>query len=275
MDYNNMIPELHYYIHRKSTPNWEIDPSLIHFIDITYVVNGEAEYKIGSETYNVKKGDLICIPKNTYRAASTLPDNPIESYAANFFLRNLAGKELTLPIPVISHIGIIPEIISLFHKLSDTWVQKDFGYMLKVRGLLCLILHELLALLLDGNHSIHGDPRIKSSIRYINLHYAEPLSIEIMSEQFHLHPVYYGSLFRETMNMTFRQYLISVRLNYAENMLKSGEYSIGEVALQCGFSDIFYFSRLFKERKGIPPSSLFPLERKKKKAKAITGRFKK
>lgn len=271
MDLNNMIPDLHYYIHRKSTPNWKIDPCVIDFIDITYVVNGVAEYHIGSEVYQVKKGDLICIPRHTYRAAATPPENPIESYAANFFLFDRSGEYLTLPLPVISHIGIIPKLISRFHELSDTWVQKDFGYMLKVRGLLCLILHQILSLLLDSSHLAYEDPRIKNSIRYINLHYSEPLCIDEMAEQFHLHPTYYGSLFRESMGMTFKQYLISVRLNYAENMLKSGEYSIGEVALQCGFSDIFYFSKLFKEKKGIPPSGLFPPERQRSRTKIITG----
>ena len=67
-DFNNMIPELHYYIHRKCTPNWKIDANVIPFIDITYVIDGKAEYNIGGHTYTVKKGDLICIPQNTYRA---------------------------------------------------------------------------------------------------------------------------------------------------------------------------------------------------------------
>lgn len=103
----------------------------------------------------------------------------------------------------------------------------------------------------------------------MSMHYSEPLTIDLMARQFHLHPVYYGSLFREAMGMTFKQYLISLRLNYAENMLKSGEYSVSEVALQCGFSDIFYFSKLFKEKKGIPPSGMFPPERRKKKEDTI------
>ena len=194
----------------------------------------------------------------------------MECYSTNIFLRNQFGQEAYLPVPIISHIGIIPRLISRFHEIHEEWVQKDFGYMLKIRGILCLILYQISNLILNENHLSQEDPRIKSSIRYMSLHYAEPLTIDRMAEQFHLHPVYYGSLFREAMGMTFKQYLISLRLNYAENMLKSGEYSVSEVALQCGFSDIFYFSKLFKEKKGIPPSGMFPPERRKKK-KEITS----
>ena len=46
LDFNNMIPELHYYIHRKCTPNWKIEPHVIPFIDITYVIDGKAEYNL-------------------------------------------------------------------------------------------------------------------------------------------------------------------------------------------------------------------------------------
>jgi len=75
--------------------------------------------------------------------------------------------------------------------------------------------------------------------------------------------VYYGNLFKKALGMTFKQYLISLRLNHAENMLRSGEANVGDAALQSGFSDIYYFSKLFKEKKGIPPSKLLPPERKK------------
>lgn len=198
MDFDNMIPDLQYYIHRKPTPHWEIEASVIPFIDITYIVNGVATYQIGDETCHVKKGDLICIPQNTYRTATTDPENPVESYAANFYLYSQNGEDITLPLPLISHIGIIQKLIDRHQELSDAWVQKDFGYSLKVRGILCLIVHQILSLLLDRNHLTYEDPRIKSSIRYINLHYSDPLCIDDMARQFHLHPIYYGSLFRES-----------------------------------------------------------------------------
>ena len=92
-DFNNMIPELHYYIHRKCTPNWKIDANVIPFIDITYVIDGKAEYNIGGHIYTVKKGDLICIPQNTYRAAVNIPEDLMECYSTNIFLRDQFGQE--------------------------------------------------------------------------------------------------------------------------------------------------------------------------------------
>lgn len=158
LDFNNMIPELHYYIHRKCTPNWKIEPHVIPFIDITYVIDGKAEYNIGGRTYIVKKGDLICIPQNTFRSAVNIPEDLMECYSTNIFLRNQFGQEAYLPVPIISHIGIIPRLISRFHEIHEEWVQKDFGYMLKIRGILCLILYQISNLILNENHLIQEDP---------------------------------------------------------------------------------------------------------------------
>ncbi|MDF2486866.1 MAG: hypothetical protein K0R46_3034, partial [Herbinix sp.] len=43
---DSIIATVDYYNHRTSTPNWCIEDDVINFVDITYVVNGRAEYTI-------------------------------------------------------------------------------------------------------------------------------------------------------------------------------------------------------------------------------------
>jgi AraC-like DNA-binding protein len=51
---------------------------------------------------------------------------------------------------------------------------------------------------------------------------------------------------------------MEIRIEIAKNMLYSGEYSVSQVAEQCGFSDIYYFSKAFKKAVGVNPSILIP-----------------
>ncbi len=264
LDFNNINPEPYYYIHRKCTPTWKIDPAVTNFIDITYVIKGKAEYIIGDQKYHVKKGDLICMPKGIYRNAHSFAEDLMECYSINFFLRDKTGQEITLPLPVITNVGIIPKLISTYHEIQDEWMNQNFGYMMKIRASLCMILYQVINLLLNENNLGQEDPRIKNSIRYMSAHYSEPIAIDTVAELYHLHPVYFGSLFRRSTGITFKQYLISLRLSYAENLLRSGEYTVSEIAIKCGFSDVFYFSKLFKLKKGISPSELFPPEKGQK-----------
>ncbi len=263
VDFDNMIPELHYYIHRTCTSSWKIDPDCIPFIDITYVIAGKARYFIDGTEYVVKKGDLICIPKGTHRAAVSVPEDLMECYSTNLFLRDQKGDDVSLPLDLVSHIGSVPQLISCFHEIHEEWLKREFGYKLKVKASMCLILYHILDLLFNENRISNKDIRIINSIRYMSTHFAEEVSIDTMAALFHIHPVYYGNLFKKNIGITFKQYLISLRLNHAENMLRSGEGNVGDAALQSGFSDIYYFSKLFKEKKGIPPSKLLPTVSKK------------
>jgi AraC-like DNA-binding protein len=44
-----------------------------------------------------------------------------------------------------------------------------------------------------------------------------------------------------------------MRINYAKELIKSGEYSITEIAIISGFCDVSYFSREFKKAIGVTP----------------------
>lgn len=61
-------------------------------------------------------------------------------------------------------------------------------------------------------------------------------------------------LFRQYCGVTPRDYIISARLQEAENLLMFSEHSISRIAEILGYSDEFCFSRQFKSRRGIPPS---------------------
>ena len=56
---DNLVATVDYYNHRISTPTWHISEDLIDFVDISYVVSGQAEYIINAKRYTVTAGDLI------------------------------------------------------------------------------------------------------------------------------------------------------------------------------------------------------------------------
>ena len=58
-------------------------------------------------------------------------------------------------------------------------------------------------------------------------------------------------LFQQVTGLAPQQYLIHLRLNEAKRLL--GTLTVAEVAARVGFSDSFYFSRLFKAKMGVAP----------------------
>lgn len=252
--FNDLVVEVNYFIHRISTPTWLIEESRIDFVDITYIVGGKAEYSVNSVNYPVKAGDLLCIPQGALRSATGFPDDPVESYCVNGRMRLLSGGNIAIPFPVVSHIGLHPEIIDLYRALNAEWLSRDAGYGMRVRATWLMVLQRFFQLLIYKNDPSMVDNRIKKVLRHVIDHYTDPLTVQNMAEFIGLSPWYFGNFFKKETGTTFRQYLTSIRLNHAEDMLRSGEYNVSEVAAACGFSNIFYFCKVFKESRGVTPS---------------------
>ena len=86
---------------------------------------------------------------------------------------------------------------------------------------------------------------------------------------------YLRKLFKKEMGVTPLEYMIRLRMKKAEAMLTAmwtNEYSISEIAEQCGFDDALYFSRVFKKNFGCSPSKFAKSRGKREEAKAGTLR---
>jgi len=251
---DDLSPEIGYFVHRKCTPEWMLIEEVIDSIDIIYVLDGAATYVVEHQNYHLKQGNVLCIPRGSLRSAHTFLDNLMECYSVSFQFFDMTGAEGFLPMPLVSNIGIQPDIISLLGELNNSWLRRNPGYKIKSRALLMLIIVRLYELTLFKEHPIIIDARINKAVRFITDNYYEDLTIERVSEVTGLHPNYFGVLFKESTGLSFRQFLTAIRINYAENLLKGGLHNITEVAARCGFSDVCYFSRVYKKNRGIPPS---------------------
>ncbi len=69
-------------------------------------------------------------------------------------------------------------------------------------------------------------------------------------------PNYLSSLFRREQGKTIKEFVNDLKFAYALRMLKETGYNLSEIAGSCGFEDVSYFSRKFRERYGKPPAEM-------------------
>jgi len=255
-DFDNAVPYIGYFSYRKNTLNWRIEPSITDFADMTYVIGGDAVYIVNGKKIAVSAGDLLCIPEQSSRSAISYSAGTFECFAVNFRMIGIDGEVVSIPLPLLASVGIHEGIISLFKRLNENWLGRSPGYTMCVKAYFMLILQRFFEMLLYEVNTSQFDTRVKTTIRYITNNFAEPIGIADAAKEVHLTPNYLGILFKQEVGVTFRDYLNTIRLNQAEDMLRAGDGSITEIALKCGFKDVFYFSRLFKKYKGATPSSV-------------------
>jgi len=94
---------------------------------------------------------------------------------------------------------------------------------------------------------------IQTCLDYIDFHYMEDLSLDLMAKLCSVTNTYLSSLFKKEVSMTLTDYINSTRIRQSLALLNTTSLSIQEIALQCGFSDSNYFTRTFKKFQGQSP----------------------
>ncbi|KAB3529318.1 helix-turn-helix transcriptional regulator [Alkaliphilus serpentinus] len=89
---------------------------------------------------------------------------------------------------------------------------------------------------------------------YMMTYYNANIKLEDICKQIHISPYYFIRMFKSATGQTPYEYLRSIRLQKAEEMLQQGKYSIEEVARLNGFVNVGHFSNVFKRERGVPPS---------------------
>jgi AraC-like DNA-binding protein len=100
------------------------------------------------------------------------------------------------------------------------------------------------------------DPRIMRAIRYMErkIASADVPNRELAAEA-GMSVNGFARLLREQTGRTPRQYLMNMRIEKASGLLHHSDLSLEEIAAECGFSDRYYFTRIFSRTMGIPPAS--------------------
>jgi len=95
--------------------------------------------------------------------------------------------------------------------------------------------------------------------RYIKKNISEPLSIQSICAVFGISQTYLSRLFRKYEKMSFNEYLTEIRIEKAKQLIMENPgILIKDVAALVGYSDQFYFSRVFRSITGVPPSEYTP-----------------
>lgn len=100
--------------------------------------------------------------------------------------------------------------------------------------------------------SLH--PIVKNSIRILETSYGRDISLKLIADQFNIHPVYLGRLFKEETGQLFNDYLTSLRLKKARYLLACTDKKIKDICEEIGITQQSYFNRLFKKQYSVTPT---------------------
>lgn len=99
----------------------------------------------------------------------------------------------------------------------------------------------------------HLPKSIQKAITYINQYYDKEISMQEVAKEVYLNPWYFSDLFKEKVGVCFSDYVTSVRLQQAKELLCTTDLKNYEIAQKVGFRNATYFNVVFKKFEGMTP----------------------
>lgn len=108
---------------------------------------------------------------------------------------------------------------------------------------------------LERKHNLGAETKrlVRQAMVYIHTHYADAISRQDLAQHINISEDYLTYCFRQELGTTPIKYLQRYRVNQAKSLLKDSQKTITEIALDVGFSDSGYFSRIFHRETGMSP----------------------
>lgn len=107
----------------------------------------------------------------------------------------------------------------------------------------------------DQNSGNKNRSILKTAVDFIDSHYMEEdISLNTVANVANVSANHFSALFRQNMGQTFIEYLTTLRMNKAKELLRCTGMRSSEIAGEIGYKDAHYFSYLFKKTQGMTPS---------------------
>ncbi|MBF9013983.1 MULTISPECIES: response regulator [unclassified Oceanispirochaeta] len=119
--------------------------------------------------------------------------------------------------------------------------------------------HQLYTLIIDrealGTEDISGsrNNNFTKMLNYLEIHFCENLQLRGLSDQFGINYTYCSELCNKILGTSFSKYINQLRIKEACSLIDNTEKSLQEIAETVGYSDYFYFSRVFRKTMDLSP----------------------
>ena len=268
MDLNNIL--VHRVLKSNCAPDWHWDKQPISpwpKVNYTFhnnkyfwnynlwsILKGEGILRDSQMEWSLQRGDVFLLRGNQAYYGTNNPNNPLVVTAVHFdFLDENRMSITPQKIPFHHHFNRMRFFESILKRIENAWHLENIDQVeVWLKACLSEFMYvdtQTLSTPLSTQEKI-----IKAICDEISDDPSEQYTFAEFAQRTHCSPRHFNRLFKQYIGLSPQEYILTMRLETAKDILLSSSLSIGRIADLVGFNDIYYFSKWFKAKTGLPPS---------------------
>ena len=241
-------------------------------IELMYVREGSLKVTVSNQPLIARQGDLIfCDSGQIHYSHPDQVDNSVDflifdchmlkpHYRSSYFASPLISRSL------MEQRGLASYCRDLFNTAIRELEERGEGYQEIIRCSLrrfwLLLTRALPRLNMEnalGERRLQALDCFQRLLDYMESHCQEPLTLEAAAAFTHFSPSYFSRTFKSLMGISYLSCLNLIRIQKACCLLSEGAPSVLNTALNCGFTSIRTFNRVFRQFTGLTPTEFIAL----------------
>lgn len=221
-----------------------------------FIVNsGSGTLLYNNETYDLKMGDCVFIDCRHLYSHTTSDDLWSLSWihfdgpsVANIYQKYMERGGLPAFTP-----SSLTSYKKLFRRLYDIALSSSYTRDMEINAKLADLFSLLMSDSWNPKNAQSGTKRTSmiEIKKYLDENYRKKITLDELAQRYHINKYYLTRVFKEQFEISIMDYLLTIRITEAKNMLRFTDKTAEEIGLLCGIGDVYYFSRVFKKVEGV------------------------
>ena len=219
--------------------------------ELYYLHSGERQYFVGDKFFSVSAGSFVLVPSlKFHRTGGSYGERTLVGFSPEFLNEAFSPDTVSVLLKCFDKTLItVPKhktkrFESLLDHIKNADSKTEFAIYLGV----------LLTELSKCDEQKNYDERVSKIIKYINENFGELNSVKQISDHFFISKYHLCHSFKSIMGVTVIDYLNSIKIKNACDLLVSGEKNMLHISQLCGFNSSSYFCKVFKSIMGVSPT---------------------
>ncbi len=232
-----------------------------NFYELYFLKNGKRSLVFKDKKYNFTENSFAIIPPFTPHKTEGGPYTRANIYFSSNMLSSVNKESIfNTSTPIVYKLpqDYFDTIFFLLQKANEnrSGDNKDFyEFKLKILNIVEFLLNTKELSIVESETSVDKDRVIQNIVEYIKSNPSEKITIDMLCKKFFFTKSNLFRRFKIAMECSISEYIYFVKIGLAKDLLYNTNKSIEEIAFQCGFSSLNYFSLMFKKKVGVSPAN--------------------